>query len=359
MTLAETLWYAPFASGSVALQSPVAPSSDDDSARIKDAQPFTVSLESVKLASEHPEPRVQSIIERVLGASHDVLILSTTALGAQPPIDRVHVYRADVDLRQPHAFRDFLADTMCVCDDYEYAKQDPLYIELKVVTVDTLAEHRDAAVKTFEELAGKTGAAYPVAVPYIAAGEALIQAVDKVWDNLRRDDVWRISEQIKLSPPNTQDAKTIRSGRYVVFSEPIDASQFHLSAGGEVEELEDEHKLRPHLPHVRRLSYGVFRVDPTKAPLLSFVISQRVATLLTQLKNDEQGKPVGPLETSFGFLTDTLRAYTNFTDLQRYQHLQQKKQQTGLTKEEQQQMADIASRPDLQPFLPTGAAPAP
>jgi hypothetical protein len=78
-----------------------------------------------------------------------------------------------------------------------------------------------------------------------------------------------------------------------------------------------------------------------------------VATLLTQLQNTQEGQPAGPLKTSFGFLTDTLTAYTNFTDLQRYHELLKKGD--ARTAGETEQMRQLEQREALKPFLPKAA----
>jgi hypothetical protein len=101
----------------------------------------------------------------------------------------------------------------------------------------------------------------------------------------------------------------------------------------------------------RKVSYVVFRIDRSRFPPVDYVVSQRVATLLTQLKHTQDNRQTGMLETSFGYLTDTLKAYTDFKNLQRYQELLKK---PNRTKAEDKQMQEIAGRPELQPFLPKG-----
>jgi hypothetical protein len=87
-------------------------------------QPFTVSLEAVKLAKGPAESRW----ERILHHSYDVLILSSSSLGARPPVERVHYYKPSIHPDEVLLVHDLLSDTMLVCDDY--AGQDSLYLEL-------------------------------------------------------------------------------------------------------------------------------------------------------------------------------------------------------------------------------------
>ena len=75
-----------------------------------------------------------------------------------------------------------------------------------------------------------------------------------------------------------------------------------------------------------------------------------VATLLAQLKNDRQGRSAGPLQTSLGYLTDTLRPCTSFRDLQGYQKLLSPG--SNRMQGETDQMRKLEERDDLKPFLP-------
>src|SRR5688572_9189344 len=95
---------------------------------------------------------------------------------------------------------------------------------------------------------------------------------------------------------------------------------------------------------------------------VEFVVSQRVATLLTQLEHDEEGQPAGPLKTSLGFLTENLQAYTNFKDLERYQELMEKSERAKLGPGEKQQIEMLKKRKELQPWIgkpSASTAPAP
>ena len=209
------------------------------------------------------------------------------------------------------------------------------------MTIDALPQHHDTALKGFETLLSTAGSIYPVVLPYVALGAELVEALSKLWDATDQRETWRISERIRLEPPQTPRAKTLREGQYVIFNQPIDGTQYQLADNGQVAgELSDE------------LTYAVFRIDASKIPSMDYVVSQKVATLLTQLKNDRDDQPAGMLETSFGYLTETLKAYTNFTDLQRYQELQAKPKRTEA---EESQLQRIASRPELKPFLPNEA----
>ncbi len=96
------------------------------------------------------------------------------------------------------------------------------------------------------------------------------------------------------------------------------------------------------------VSYVVFSVDQDSAPSPDWVNSQRVAMLLTHLKEGNPNAEQAPIE----FLMSTLTGYSNFNKLQRYQELWQKKQEGSLAPAEQALMDQIAAIPELKPFLP-------
>jgi hypothetical protein len=265
-----------------------------------------------------------------------VIVLSKASLGGKPLVERVHFFKQSFDVSQPLRVHDLLSDVILVCDDYN--GHDNLDLELQVVTIDTSSTNRDAVFNSFTSLLGTTGSIFPVALPYAAVGAQVLQGLQTLLDATGQRDAARIAEPIKLFPPATERAKTIRKGRYVVFSVEIDGTACKLLDDGQVDGAA-----------AAELSYLVFRIEEAKELSIEFVISQRVATLLTQLKNDEADQPAGALETSLGFLTDTLRAYTSFTDLQRYVELSK---EATRTPQEDQQLQRLAQRPDLQPFLP-------
>lgn len=346
MPLTETVWFVPFDSQDGALRSvydadTVAP---DAPGTIATGRPFTVSIQSMKLARQAH----RSWFQKALHPDFDVLVLTSSALGSKPLVERIHYYKSEIDLDRPLLAHDLLADAVWVCDDYH--DPDPFYVELQVVVVDRSDDTRHAALKGFETLAGTAGSIFPVALPYIALGDGVLEGLEKVIGASARREVHVISEPLKLFPPRTPRHKAMRPGQYVILGEEVDGAQYYLGANGELANRAGE---EPVGGDGAPLSYAVLRIDTVQAVQTNFVVSQRVATLLTQMKNDREAQPAGVLQTSFGFLTDTLKAYTNFTDLQRYDQLRQKESHTP---GEDDQMAQLAKRPELAPFLPGNVA---
>jgi hypothetical protein len=138
--------------------------------------------------------------------------------------------------------------------------------------------------------------------------------------------------------PTGHGSPILRPGNYVVFNEDMCGRDFRLesnerliaAAGGDV-----------------NVSYAVFTITCEDAPSPDWTISQRVATLLTQL---DKGNP-SATQASISFVSDTLKGYSNFANLQRYQVLKGKDPVT-LTAAEKDLMARLAQQADIKPFLP-------
>ena len=95
------------------------------------------------------------------------------------------------------------------------------------------------------------------------------------------------------------------------------------------------------------VSYSVFTVIPEVRVSPEYVKNQRIATLLTQLKSNNENSAKGTLE----FLSDTVSGYSNFRKLDRYLALSKK---TDRTDEENELMQEIRSIEALKAYLPQG-----
>jgi hypothetical protein len=264
----DTLWYAPL-DATPGIATPVV-SAYGEGNELQAAQPFTVSLVSVYLASQHLS-RV-GWLDRVIQREHDVLIYSTTTRGAKAPVQRVHYHQTDFDLKQPLFKGDMLSDTIHVCEDYD-GKED-LFVDLHVATPSTLRMKTDSSLHDFATMAGAAGG-FPALAPYLSQvrlGISILEAVQHVLTARLDDHAERIHDTLRLSPPKTLDSKTLRYGRYIAFEAELDATGYSLEVNGRITG-----------PDAERLSYAVFRIDDSVAPTPDFVISQRAATVLTGL----------------------------------------------------------------------------
>ena len=148
-----------------------------------------------------------------------------------------------------------------------------------------------------------------------------------------------LSHVIDLWPMPNQNRPLLQAGRYIAFPNEIDGSKFKLSSSGTLVSSSGKPVATP---------YVVFRVDTDKEVAPDFVVTQRVATLLTQLADGHRTNAISP---PFQFLQDTLDNYSVFEDLKRYKELADR-DPSELTEEERRLMERLARRERLQPYLP-------
>jgi hypothetical protein len=293
--------------------------------RIVAAQPFTVSLKSVMVADD---------LDGWPRGDNDLLLTTSSSLGEAPKVQRVHFYAEEIKPRT--VLKSFFAETMFVCNDYSAA--DRLWLELKVVEIDTDTGERKALTNAFGKLAAVAGSVFPVAMPYAALASGVAGAIEKLISALEKN-VSAIECPIALYPPDRPDAgMPLQTGMFVVFSQEVDGAEYQFEPGFAISRIDGRDV---------DVAYALFAVEAVKGVSPKWVISQKVATLLTQIDQGNDNSAAGTID----FLTDTLQQYSNFKDLRRYVDLKSK-DPAKLTEEEKQLMEQIAKRDELKPFLP-------
>lgn len=285
------------------------------------AKPFTVSMLAAVVAED---------LDGFLRGKNDVLIMSKSAMGEQPKVDRIHFYEEEVPAGKP--IKNIFADTVFVDDDYEGER---LWLEFNIVEVDTTDSERETAVRAFQSLAGTAGAVFPVALPYTFAASAAAGLLHKLTNALEDDDQVIRTTFALYGNGGSVGRAALREGVYVMFPQPQDPSHFKLEPNGTLSR-------GGKAPGV---SYAVFDIRPQKQVSPSFVINQKMATLLTQLSDGNDNSA----QSSIKFLEDTLIEYSNFRKLERYLELKEKQ---DLTAEEKDLMAEIAKIESIKPFIP-------
>jgi len=317
--------------------------SDSDPFLVKAAQAFTIELETVMVPQEQQKrllPHVSSI--PFLDGEKDMLVLSASSTSDHPEVQRVHYFGEAPEFRTPHS--NFQSNTMYLTSDYN--GKDQLQISVRLVEVDTSNEERDTFLSEFQNLAGGAGALFPAVLPYVSAGVQLGKAIDKVITAVKPSNQSRLVNRLNFHAQPNENQVALRLGRYVFFEHDLDSSTLTLSQNNRL--LRDG-------AEVLDVAYVVCQIVPTNDPSPDYVVSQRVATLLTGL--DRAHANVS--ETAVGFLQDTLDAYTGYTDLQRYVELWKKSQAPGgITDNERTLMARIAQKGTLTPFLASMPIPA-
>lgn len=289
------------------------------------AQPFTVSLQSVVVADD---------LDGWPRGDNDLLLTTRVSLGEAPKVQRVHYYGKEI--KPKTVLKDFYAPTMFVTADY--SGTDRLWLELKILEIDTDTGERKALTNAFSKLATTAGAVFPVAMPYAALASGVVKTVEKLISALEKN-VAAIECPVTLYSPDRPDAgRPLQTGRFAIFAHEVDGSQYQWEQGDTLTRVDgkgvDE-------------SYAIFIVEAVKVVSPQWVLSQKVATLLTQLDQGNDNSAAGALE----FLNETLEQYSNFKELRRYAELKEKDPAT-LSEHEKQLIDQIGKREVLQPFLP-------
>jgi hypothetical protein len=286
------------------------------------AQPFTVSMVAAVVAED---------LDGWFRGGNDILILTKSAMGEQPLVERIHFYEGNIEKGFP--IQNIFADSVFITEDYNGV--DKLWLEVNVVEVDTSGDERKTIVKACQSLAATAGAVFPAMLPYAFGASAAAGLIDKLLD-LLEENTYVVRVPFALYPGDSRPGKApLQTGTYVTFAGPQDPTGFTLQANGL---LSTDGNPSP-------VSYAVFDVAPVKRVSPKFVISQKVATLLTQIHNDNPATVMGTIE----FLSDTLTSYSNFKKLTRYLELKEKIDPTA---EEMGLMTEIEKTGDLKPFLP-------
>jgi hypothetical protein len=293
----------------------------EGSERILAAQPFTVSMVTVVVAED---------LDGIFRGKNDILVLTKSSMGEQPLVERIHFFEEEVP--KGHPIQHMLADNVFVTDDYN--EIDKLWLELSVVEVDTDTGERKAALKAFQGLATTAGAIFPAMLPYAFGASATMGVIKKLVKAFEKDK-HVVKVPFALYPGDPRPGKPpLQKGTYVCFAQPQDPSglKFHMSGLLSSGDVPSE------------VSYTVFDIAPVKQLSPKFLISQKVAILLTQMEKGNQNSAISTIE----FLSDTLSQYDNFKKLNRYLELKGKQNPTA---EEETLMSEIKNVEILKPFL--------
>ena len=273
--------------------------------RIGAAESFSVRLASVVVAED---------LDGFLGGKNDVFVMTRSALGKRPRVERVHFYGEEIETGKP--IRNLFANLVFVEEDYNPLER--LWIELNVIEIDSDSGERKAAINAFQSMASTAGLV-----------ERLVSALEK------DDEVVKLPVSLHGSAAMIGEMP-LQVGTYIAFARPVNPTGLKLSQSGVLQGSA-----------AKGLSYVVFNVAGEKQISHTEITSQRIATLLTQLRD---GNPQ-VAKSAIEFLGDTLTAYGNFGKLNRYLELKEKKA-ADLTPPEKGVMDAIKKIPELKPFLP-------
>lgn len=293
--------------------------------QIQMAEPFTVSLISVMVADK---------LDGILGGGNDLLIMSSTSQGTAPHVPRVHHYKENIP---PHTLLNgFYSDTIHVCNDF--SGKDRLWIDLNVVEIDTDNGDRKAVINSFSTLAATASGIFPAVLPYAAAASVAATVVDKFLTAVEKN-VSALEATLALYPgPLDPMRMPLQAGVFVVFAHPVDGTLFRPDGPGSIKRFAGGEP---------EISYAIVSIKKEEAPSPEYLVDQRIATLLTQIKSGNDQSP----EKSISFLADTLQQYGNFKDIQRYDELR-RKAPGKLSDPEKALMDKLAAKEAIKAYLP-------
>lgn len=294
----------------------------EKSKRIEAAQAFSVTMVSAVVGED---------LDGFLRGKNDVLVLTRVSLGEQPLVDRIHFYEDDIPVGKP--IRSMFADNVFITDDY--SGRDRLWIELNVLEIDTDSGERKMATAAFQSLAATAGAVFPAILPYTFAANAGVVVVEKLVSALEKNERV-IKFPFSLYPGELRlGMAPLQEGTYVVFSQPRDPIRYKLQPNG----------LLSLAGKTATVSYVVFNVSAQPQTSPSFVLNQKIATLLTQINSGNSNSTKGTID----FLTSTVQQYLNYQKLQRYLEIKTKADPSSKEKE---LLAAIEKIDAIKPFLP-------
>jgi hypothetical protein len=294
----------------------------DNSKRIEAAQKFSATMVTTVVGED---------LDGFLRGNNDILILTKVSYGEQPLVDRIHFYDKEISTGDP--IRSMFADNIFTTDDY--SGNDKLRIELNVLEIDTDSEERKMLTSAFQSLSTSAGAVFPAILPYAFAASTTAEVMERLISTLEKDQ-YVIKFPLSLYPGELKRGMApLQEGDYVVFSEPRDPIRFRLQPSG----------LLTLAGETAKVSYSVFNVSGQTYTSPSFILSQKIATLLTQINSGNSNSTRGTLN----FLESTIQQYSNYQKLQRYLELKSK---ANPSEKETQLLGDIEKIKELKPFLP-------
>ena len=320
----ENIWYVP--PGSKKL---INPASTDETNWIRKAQPFTITLLNFTVADD---------LDGFLRGNNDLLVTTRSSLGTAPRVERVHFYEEEIVAGRQ--IDNIFAESVHLCEDYNGL--DRLWVEVNVTEVDRAASaDRAQAISKFSQLAQTAGAVFPLVLPYAFGATAIAGVFNNLIDTLEKDDpVIRVPIAFYAGDlvRGRRGRAPLQEGDYVAFAGEVDGSQY---------ELDDAGNLVKGKTKIRDVSYAVFQVFRQKIFTPNHLADQKIATLLTQMKEGNDGTA----QATIDFLRETIEARSNFNLLKRFNDLAELPQ-SELTPDEQKLMEEIRRNGALRDFLP-------
>jgi hypothetical protein len=294
---------------------------------------------------------------------NDLMIVTTTQFGAEPPVQRLHFMQDNVE---PGWQGDFFDDIVLAINGLKTETKRRLSLRIQVYDMDRY----DAGLVTAVSGAAQSVAvAFPQLAPYAAVAAFAAPALQKLVENI--DDHDRILDQrltLEISEPQTGH-NLLQPGYFVCFRLPVD--------GGRALQLDNKLQVMDENGQdFTECSYAVLDIEAKFLADRQREIDQKIAKLISELGGKGQSG-----RAAIEFLRETMDLYDRHRRLERARALQERQKQAkeikakladpDLTAEERKKLEaqlkalvlsdaesalldEYAADEKLAPFLPAG-----
>jgi len=295
-----------------------------DTLAFENAQPLTISVRGVMIREDY---------EWFPGDKNDLMVVTTTQFGSEPPVQRLHFMQHNVDLGWQG---DFFNDVVLAIRDFN-TESKQLTLRIQVYDMDGIPKELIQAVNNVSQ---SVAVAFPQLAPYAAAVSFGVPTLLNIVDNLDNHDKI-IDERITLEIDKPERGhQLLQPGYFVCFKVPVEEGLF-LSSNLHV--LQADKKTL-----FERCSYAVIEVEQDFHAQREWEIDQKVAKLIAELNGKGQSG-----KAALEFLRETFDAYDKFRKLERAKELKNRKLRTDkpLSEAEEKLLNDLTNDKTLAPFL--------
>ncbi len=302
---------------SVALNDPT--SNLPGATEFEPAAPLSIRLRGLNI-TERSDMHIPLI------GGNDVIIVTKTRFGSEPPIQRLHYLEREVE---PGWKSSFFHDVLVSLRDFSDKR---LTLTVQVYDVDGVPPW---LIERVSDLAPMSEIVLPALAPVAElpnmSGEKLLQLVDSVDDH---DPI--IDQQITLEMEDRDARQPILQPCYLVcFEGSVPDGKYELGDNRQVHTADGD---------LYDGNYAVFSLEREQYEKRDRELSQKASKLMRELN----GKGQSDEKAAVDFLLDTMESYDNYTKLQRAKELQAK---DNLTEAEQNLLADLRSIDEVGELL--------
>lgn len=291
-----------------------------ETSTFENTQPLTVRVRGVEIVKDYDW--------LLPGDKNDIMIVTTSQIGSEPPVQRLHFMRENVEMGWQG---DFFNDVVLAIRDFKIENKR-LKLRIQVYDMDKFP---NGLVQAVSNVSQSVAVAFPFLGPYAAAvsfgAPLLIEVVDTLNDHDRI-----IDERLTLEITEPKSAhRLLQPGYFVCFNMPVEEG-LYLSSNLRVFQTDKKTSFK-------KCSYAVLEVERQFYVHREWEIDQKAAKLIAELEGKGQSG-----KAALDFLRETLDAYTNFKRLERARELQAKE---TLSESEKKFLQELTSDETLAPFL--------